>query len=121
MKITELNLSQAISLGLQEPFAYITRLSQVTVGPSPVDLPVEELLEARFFGSQREIRIWNDSGDFRAVAVEDEEDDDCQDITRSIRRSCFGKKLTLRQYLAYDEDGQAYICGTRLLAWEGDV
>lgn len=121
MKKTILTASQAVSIGLGEPFAYITRLSEVTVGPTPAALPFEELLEARFFGPQREVRIWYDDQEFHAVIIEDEDGDDHQDLTRPIRRSRFGRKLTLRRYLSYDEDGQAYICDTRLLAWEGEV
>lgn len=121
MKKTELTESQALRLGLTLPYAYITRLSEVTVGRTPDICTTEELLEARFFGPSQEIRIWNDGDGFRAVSLEDEGQDDYLDLTRPIRRSCFGRKLTLRRYLAFDEDGQAYVCDTRLVHWEGDA
>lgn len=123
MKKTTLALDQALRLGLSEPYAYITRLSQVTVGPTPDVCPLEELLEARFFGPEREIRIWLEEDDFFAVSLEDEDQDDClEDLTRPIRRAdCFGADLTLRRYVAYDADGQAYIRDTRLVAKKGDA
>lgn len=119
MKKTELTESQAIRMGLALPYAYITRLSEVTVGKTPDSFTTEELLDAHFFGPDREVRIWHDGDGFRAVSLEDGEQEDHLDLTRSIRRSCFGRRLTMRRYLAFDEDGQAYICGTRLVHWEG--
>lgn len=121
MKKTELTAEQAIRQGLTLPYAYITRLSEVTVGHTPDSFSTEELLEARFFGPDREIRIWHDADGFSAVSLEDEEQDDHLDLTRPVRRGCFGRKLTLRRYLAFDEDGQAYIRDTRLVHWEGDA
>lgn len=121
MKKYTLTADQAVSLGLQQPFAYITRLSEVTVGSTPAELSLEELLEARFFGPDREIRIWQEGDGFCALAVEEEAQDEYLDQPRAIRSSRFGRTLTLRRYLAYDEDGQAYIRDTRLVHWEGDA
>lgn len=121
MKYTTLAPEQAIRLGLRLPYAYITRLSAVTVGQTPAEVSAEELLEARFFGPDCEIHIWHDGEDLCAASLEDEDGDDCLDQPCRIRRSCFGHRMTLRKYLAYDDDGQAYIYATRLLDWEGDA
>lgn len=119
MKKTTLTVEDAIRLGTELPYAYITRLSEVTVGPTPDVFGTGELLEARFFGPDREVRIFRCEDDLCAVMLEDEAGDVYLDKTSRIRRSCFGKTLTLRRYLSFDEDGQAYIAETRLLDWEG--
>jgi hypothetical protein len=41
------------------------------------------------------------------------------DRESSVISPKFGKKITKRQYLAFDEDGQGYVAATRLLRWEG--
>lgn len=121
MKKTVLPADQAIRLGLTLPYAYITRLSQVTVGRTPEQFSDEELLQARFFGPDREIRIWRDEAGLQAVSLEDEAGEQCIDLIRPIRSRAFGRRLTLRRYLDFDEDGQAYIRDTRLIHWEGDA
>lgn len=121
MRTYTLDADRAVALGLQQPFAYITRLSEVIVGPTPAQFTTEELLEARFFGADREIHIFTGEEGLEAVCVEDEGQEDCLDITRRIRDPRFGKTLTLRRYLGYDADGQAYICATRLVGWKGDA
>lgn len=121
MKKYTLTADQAVVLGLQQPFAYITRLSEVTVGRTPAEFSQEELLEARFFGPDREIHIWHDGDGFCAAALDEEAGDEYLDQPRCIRSKCFGRSLTLRRYLAYDDDGQAYIRDTRLVHWEGDA
>ena len=122
MKKYTLDIEQAVALGLAQPYAYITRLSEVTVGPTPPDFSPEELLEARFFGPDREVRIWAGETGLEAICLEDDGQDDFLDLpNREIRSARFGKELTLRRYLDYDKDGQAYICATRLVDWKGDA
>ena len=52
MKKTELTESQALRLGLTLPYAYITRLSEVTVGRTP-DICTTEGLEVRLMNEIR--------------------------------------------------------------------
>ena len=122
MKKYTLDIEQAVALGLAQPYAYITRLSEVTVGPTPPDISPAALLEARFFGPAREVRIWAGDTGLEAICLEDDGQDDFLDLpNREIRAARFGKELTLRRYLDYDKDGQAYICATRLVDWKGDA
>lgn len=118
MKITALSPDDAIRLGQQLPYAYITELSRVTVGTTPVDLLPAELLEARFFGEKEEILIYQDTADLAAVSVTEECGDVWTDSIRNIRDPKFGHRLTVREYIDYDEDGQAFISRMRLLRWE---
>ena len=121
MKKYTLDIEQAVTLGLDQPYAYITRLSEVTVGPTPPAFSPKELLEARVLGPHREVRIWAGEKGLEALCLEDDGQEDFLDLSRQIRTPRFGKELLLRRYLDYDRDGQAYICATRLVDWKGDA
>ena len=118
MKIEEMTMPRALELAAEEPFAYITRLSQVEVGRNPKEFSLEELLEVRFFGPRREIRIFREDESFHAVMLEEEEGDVFLEKTALLRESQFGRALTLRQYIVYDADGQGSIQNIRLVNWE---
>lgn len=121
MKIVEMPVAQALALAAKEPYAYITRLSQVEVGLNSETFSLEEVLEARFFGPQREIRIYHEDAEFVGVMLEEEEGDVFLERTSLLREPRFGKSLTLRQYIAYDADGQGSIQNIRLVKWEEDA
>lgn len=121
MKKERLSVQQAVLRGQQLPFAYIARLSSVYVGANPAQLDMDELLEARLFAPDAEIRIFPEDGGFGAVVLQQEEGDVFMDKTSELRSKEFGKTLTIRQYVDYDSDGQAYICDMRLLNWEEDA
>ena len=119
MKIEELAVPDAIALGLQQPYAYITRLSCVELGHTPTACPTAELLEARFFGDRQEIRLYWQADELHAVRLEEEDGDVYIEKKRKLRDPKFGTHLTLRQYITYDDDGQGSIRTMRLVKWEG--
>ena len=121
MRIVEMSVAQALEQAAQEPYAYITRLSQVELGPNPEHFSMDEVLEARFFGPHREIRIYQEANDFAGVMLEEEEDDVFLERIAQLRQPRFGKALTMRQYVVYDADGQGSIRDIRLVKWEGDA
>ena len=61
-----------------------------------------ECMEARFFDEDKELHIYEEDGKLQAVKV-----------TEGA-----GKLLCVREYYAYDEDGQAYVSLTRLAGIE---
>lgn len=117
----ELTVQEALELGKTMPFAYIARLSEVWIGTTPESLSLEELTEARFFGPDGEIRIYYDGSGLSALELRDD-DKDKEEKNYIDKESKplpnFGTLLKKRQYLAFDEDGQAYVAATRLLSWE---
>ena len=119
MKIEQLSIAQAVELGLQEPYACITRLSQVEVGLTPAEICLDDVLEARFFGPDREIHFYQEEDGLAAVMLEDEPSDEFYDTTSPLQDARFGKHLTIRQYIVYDEDGQGSIWDIRPVKWEG--
>lgn len=117
MNLTELTLERAISEGSTLPYAYVRSLSSVTLGHISSLPPLDEILEARFFGPEKEIRLSDDGSGLHAVEISD------GSAPAYIDRACkllpgFGAKLFKRNYVEMDGDGQGKIVCTRLLRWE---
>lgn len=68
------------------------------------------LIEARVFSRDKELYIFEDDG-IQAVETVYEEGDDCFEETQLLRGR-FGRQITLRHYVGYEEDGQAYVART---------
>lgn len=117
---TDLSVKEALEIGKAMPYAMFTHLSKVTLGKTPTVVSLDELIEARFFGGNGEIHIFTENGEQKAVHITDDENDSrFSPIDREYTLlSNFGKKLTVRQYIDFDNEGQAYIKAVRLLGWE---
>lgn len=119
MKLEIIPVSRAVAAAVEEPYAYIRRLSsRVEVGPAPAVFLAEDVEEARFFGPRREIRFYREDGRLCSAALEDEQTDVFLDAVSRLRDPGFGRSLTMRQYITYDEDGQGRIRDIRLVHWE---
>ena len=118
MKILALSVEDALLQGQQLPYAYITELSRVLVGRTPMTFQQSELLEARFFGATEEIHIYQGEHSLEAISLTEKDGDVWLDSHRRIRDAKFGHALTVREYISYDADGQAYISHIRLLDWK---
>lgn len=81
-----------------------------------VNINYDRLIEARVFNSEKELHIYDDDG-IHAVETTFEEGDDCFE-EKQILRGRFGKEITLRHYVGYDEDGQAYIEHTVICGYD---
>lgn len=121
MTVEELTLESAAEQGKQLPWALIRRLSEVTLGASPESFSTEELLEARFFSENQEIRIFFDGEKMRAVRLGVETGDEYLEERRAIENPAFGSCLTVRKILSYDEDGQCCVKTTMPVKWEGGI
>ena len=123
MKQKKLNLSEAFEAGEKLPYAMIRTLSSVYVGENRsmknMEPLLDELEEARFFNDKTEIKILRKDTDLMAVQTDAEPSDHCLVKTYSIANPEFGKTLQVACDLGQDEDGQTYICGERLIGWEG--
>lgn len=58
MKQETIDIQAALEAGQKLPFAWVRSLSQVALGRTPLAADLEELLEARFFSRDREIRLF---------------------------------------------------------------
>lgn len=120
MKIDRsLSVQEALQLGAALPWALVRSLSQVTLGPTPVAVDADELLEARFFSADEEIRLFRSEGQLLAVHLTAEPDDNTIVQVHRIENTAFGSSLTVNCTLQPDEDGQMNITYTRLTGWEG--
>ena len=121
MKQEILPVSVALEQGKNLPFAWVRTLSAVTLGRTPVDILEKELVDARFFDEQHEIRVFRQDNDLRAVQLIREKGDMAYTETFSlVNPDVFGASVTVCHELDADEDGQAFIASTRLIHWEGD-
>ena len=65
MRQMELQVDQALEQGLSLPYAMIRSYSQVVLGNTPQAVDEEELIEARFFDAENEIRLFRADGGLR--------------------------------------------------------
>ena len=119
MKLEQLEVREALEQGSCLPWALVRSLSRVTLGPAPESLDPAELVEARFFDSCREVRIFRNDGALQAVCLTGEEQDSTLEETYDTAGDGFSGRLTLCRVLDADEDGQTYIRASRLMGWEG--
>ena len=80
---------------------------------------MEECLEARFFGENGELHLFQNNGEPKCIIIEDNVNDTDVDILverykLNNRFFKLGSKLLVKRYIGFDEDGQAYIKLTRL-------
>ena len=119
MKIEPMEVNQALERGLTLSFAMVRALSRVTLGPAPETADLAELLEARFFGPEEEVRLFQGESGLQAARLTAEEGDVALENRRELSNPTFGTAVTVCSTLDFDEDGQAYVASTRLTGWEG--
>lgn len=119
MVIEAMEVHSALERGLTLPFALVRSLSEVTLGPAPKTVDLEELIEARFFDRQIEIRIFQGEEGLQAARLTTEAEGDGLTDTVPLMNPMFGCEMTLCRELEFDEDGQARVLATRLTGWKG--
>lgn len=84
---------------------------------SELEIDYENIIEARFFNENIEIRIFNDEGNLTGTIFYEEQD--CNPIISNFLlyprygESKYAKELEVKKYISYDEDNQAYISYVR--------
>ena len=121
MKTERLTAAEAIERGRVLPWALVRCLSRVTLGPVPAEIDPEELIEARFFSADEEIRVFRSCGELQAVRLCGEPGDNTLERTYLVKNPRFGSALTVCRLLEADEDGQMNLTTARLTGWEGSV
>ena len=121
MRTERLTVQEALDRGHALPWAWVRCLSQVTLGPVPADISQEELIEARFFNTDEEIRMFRAGGQLRAIWLRAEPEDNTLERTWPIENPKFGQAVTVCYTLEADEDGQMSLGTARLTGWEGNV
>ena len=119
MKKEVLPLPQAWGMGMRLPWVYLRSLSRVYLGNTPERLTMDELLEARFFSEQQEIRIFLSEDGLKAVRLEEETADRFLEEEIAVN-SEFGSSYMVHYLLEADEDGQTNRTVVRLAGWKGE-
>ena len=113
-----LSVQQALELGTALPWALIRSLSEVTLGPAQAATDTNELIEARFFSANEEIRLFRSDGALHAACLIAEPEDCVIEQVCRIQNPVLGGTITVSSTLQADEDGQMNIAYTRLAGWE---
>lgn len=109
--------------GYTYKYALIYLMSEVYLGENNRnDLPVDEILEARFFDESGELHIYNEENCWYRSEIRDDEEENTE-IHKEIypvSGEIFHEqeengpiRLEVWKYLYYDEDGQIYVERTR--------
>ena len=120
MKYEQLTVEQALLKGKGVELGFPRSLSKVKFGTNTEQLEPEEILEARFFDSSQEIRLFRRQGQLEAACLTQEPTDDCLEEEYEIaNQELFGRSFTISKYLKEDDDGQTIVEATRLTGWKG--
>lgn len=120
MKQELISFEEGLRRGRELPFAWICSMSSLSLGKTPREIETEELLEARFFDEEQEIRLFRREEEWKAVSlVRETKDSVLENWYPVIKEEKFGRKILVRQYLDTDEDGQTIVTVTCLAGWEG--
>ncbi len=92
-------------------YALIYKLSSVSLlSRYEITETDEEVTEARFFDEKRELRFFDYNGEKRWALIEDEGNE----ITEEKEERFKGNTLKIKEYISFDEDGQAFTEAVRL-------
>lgn len=78
----------------------------------------EECIEARFFDGEKELRFFREDDSFIVSTVSGDEDAVEDMFFLDTRFKPQWTKVTVRRFLKYDEDGQAFVAATMLAGLE---
>ena len=111
------SIEQALQQAEKLQFVMVTELSRVVIGKMPMDINRDELIEARFFDHDTEIRIFRENGELRDRSVILQ--DDMPYIEKQYKKlqGNLGSEISVREYLTFDEDGQAGVSAVCLYDW----
>lgn len=121
MTVTPLSIQEAMEQGKKLPFALIHCMSSMTLGETPKDCSMDELVEARFFSSEKEVHIFWSDGQWHGILRRQDEGDLNVLKTYPLKNRKYGATITVCQHLNIDDDGQVYVAATRLSGWKGGV
>ena len=119
MKAESITVREALDRGAALPWVLVRGLSAVSLGPSPARIDPDDLLEARFFDGEQEIRVFRTDGQLRAVQLRGEPGDSVIERVYAVENPKLGRSVTVSYTLEADEDGQVNLTSTRLTGWEG--
>ena len=95
--------------------AVIYLYSDMIVTDLPYEVNWDEVLEARFFDEEKEIRIYRENGSLKGIEIVDNQVDEKYIDNNYKLEVPSDAQLTVREYYEFDSDGQIKIFAKRLL------
>ena len=111
------SIEQAREQAEKLQFVMVTELSRVAIGKVPMEINWDELIEARFFDHDTEIRIFREDSEWKARSITLKEDTSYIEKDYTELQGGLGHALGVREYLTFDEDGQAGVSAVCLYDW----
>lgn len=100
-------------------YALVYNISDMYFGEAQTcsGIDEEQVAEAFLFDEDKELHIYRESDELRLVRFMESEHAayDKIDCSYELRQKDMGKKLIVREYLDYDEDGQVYVAFKRMI------
>ncbi len=78
----------------------------------------DDVTEVRFFNAKKELRIFDYNGNLRGILIEDNGDEITREYYRRLYKGFGYKKIKIKEYIGFDNDGQAYVRSVRLCGAE---
>lgn len=118
-KIDEINLDKVPECAREYPYALVYLVNRILFGKAQEvlgEIEWGDCLEARFFGEERELHLFDTEGGKKALVVSDVEGGESisHEYELDKKYSSAGKLLRVKKYLKQDEDGQFFVALTRL-------
>lgn len=117
-KLEKLEFSKACEKISEYQYALLYMISEVILNKTELlgEINWEECTEARFFSEDKELHFFDVDGKKQAVAVSDEDGKDelVKEYEIAGKFGSTGSSVFVKEYIGYDEDGQANVVLTRL-------
>ncbi|MFI3212733.1 MAG: hypothetical protein R3Y24_05270 [Eubacteriales bacterium] len=117
MIIEKASVEDAILQGKKLPFMFCRNLSAMYLGKTVENIDLSEVLEIRFFGKHKEVRVVNHDKELNAVVIEGEDKDEVVIKAYRIQNKQYGSQIEVACHLGFDEDGQVFVETRRLINW----
>lgn len=121
-RIKSLDFQTAKTILADYEYCLIYKISEVILDQTALvsEIDWKEVQEAWFFGEQGQLHIYGDDDILSAVLINDAAMSDAHTLEKTYRlagkfRSIGRKRITVKEYIDFDEDGQCYVAYTRLL------
>ena len=110
-KFEKMEVSKACAAIPEYEYALLYMISEVVLAKtdSIVEINWAECIEARFFSADKELHFFEADGEMQVAEVSDGDGQD-----EVVKFQDMGKTVLVKEYIDYDEDGQANVVLTRL-------
>lgn len=119
IQIKPVEINDALKKATEYEHNLVRQISSVRIDAPMEQIIWEEVEEAFFFDEKQELHIYRSGEELIAVEAAEEEPAQhivkkCYEINKSLFSDSEKKKIVVKEYLDFDEDGQCFVGYTRL-------